>query len=199
MSKARLTSFVAACVVAAGLASPSQAAPVVLNLTYVDSGVTATASATFDDSLLAPNTDIFIDDGSGPAGLGAFSMTTSGLPGGDTSFDLADLTGWVLSVGSTGGIGDIFDINFFMSDGGNPGGTNGDGLSIGGFSEFSLFVCDGRVAATSECVDNETPLAALFVDTINGVSIRNVPEPMTLGLLGAALAGLGFVRRRKAA
>lgn len=41
--------------------------------------------------------------------------------------------------------------------------------------------------------------AASVINTTSSLTIRNVPEPMTLSLVGAALVGLGFASRRRAA
>lgn len=184
--RSKILALVLGALAVAGFgATPASATPITLALTYSDasmSGLSGDGLVTFDDSLLAAGTATFEFP---PTSLTAFSLTVSGLPG-STTFGLGDLSGWLLEIGGTGGVGDIEDLNFFMS--GSP--ANGDGFSIDGFSPFVMEVCDGAVSGCDRLG---------FIELTSIEVARAVPEPAAIGLLCAGLAGLGLARRRRAA
>lgn len=189
MAKGRFASLLVALVSMAVLASPGHAAPITLEISYTDTGLTGTAFVTFDDSLLVAGTSL--SEGP-PTSLQAFSLTLHGLVPDPTTFDLSDLTGWRLEIGSTGGVNDIVDINFSMYDEGGTGPTNADGLSIQGVQIFSLAICEGAFGA--HCLGGASFLGVISVQDIRVVA---TPTPMTLELVGTGLLVVGLLRRRR--
>jgi hypothetical protein len=132
--------LLALAVCAALAASPALAAPFTHTFRYrTISGIgTATGSVTFDDSLLAPNSDTgFTCDLSG---LISLDLHMTGLPGSpsSTSFTKANLLQWRLATGSSG---QLVDLNFFMRASCTlPDQTNTDGYGINGVDPFTLEV-----------------------------------------------------------
>ncbi len=113
-------------------ATTAAAAPFTLPLTYAPSGnLTLTGSVTFDDSLLAPNSDTGFDTLNG---LDAVTLTATGpgIPGGVQTFTLADMGGWFVSTNNNGG---FTDLNFF-------GIPNAQGCLLNGVQPFTVaLVC----------------------------------------------------------
>ncbi|MBZ5589364.1 MAG: IPTL-CTERM sorting domain-containing protein [Acidobacteriia bacterium] len=106
---------------------------------------TATGSVTFDDSLLAPNTnpgttcDLSL--------LYSLDLHMTGLPSSpsSTSFTKADLLEWRVQTDSNGR---LVDINFFMQAAcSSPTKVNTDGYGIEGVEPFKLevFELDGAI------------------------------------------------------
>ena len=96
---------------------------------------TATGSVTFDDALLAPNSQ------STPCDLTqliSFDLHISGLPTSpsSTSFTKADLADWAVRTDSAGR---FTDINFWM-DSCTQNKVNADGYAIDGVAPFALAV-----------------------------------------------------------
>ncbi|PRC93264.1 PEP-CTERM sorting domain-containing protein [Solimicrobium silvestre] len=89
--------------------------------------------------------------------------------------------------------------------GGYSGGGGGDGTTDGGGGGGSYidasFLSIGSMIGGSDTSDNGAPLGNAnngFVN-IDMVLLSNpVPEPLTLALMAIGLAGLGFIRRKKA-
>ena len=177
-------------------ALPVAAAPITVNLTYQgiefsdSSPLNGTGTATFDDALLAANTDLGFQFP--PTDLQGFSLHVFDTLGNSTDFSLADLTGWQLETGATGGIGDIVDLNFFMdsNDGEVTATSNADDLSIEGFHPRQLFLCFGDGDGCG--FNSQSGIGVLDLTQIS------VPEPATLALFGFSLLGLGAVARRRA-
>jgi choice-of-anchor C domain-containing protein len=110
-----------------------------------------------------------------------------------------------------------YRLTFYMSgnpDGGNPlkgltasvGGTSQDfyyttgSNSLGdmqyAFESLYFFTAGGNIALSFTSLDD---ISSAFGAAIGGVSITAVPEPLTLTLFGAGLAGIAGLRRRKKA
>jgi hypothetical protein len=179
-----LRRFVAACL--AATACCAFAAPVTIPLNYAPSGgYTATGSVTYDDAIQVPNTLVGdIDDTSGLIAMNV-TVTGPGIPGGTTSFTLADIDGWYFQTNSANAIADL---NFF-------GHANGAGCTIYGVDVFELSVfCSGG--------SSEDPLVVLRLDlnpTGPAVEVPTLaPAPLaglSVALAALALLGLAMARR----
>jgi len=110
-----------------------------------------------------------------------------------------------------------YRLTFYMSgnpDGGNPlkgltasvGGISQDfyyttgGNSLGNmqyaFETMDFFTAGGNILLSFTSLDD---INSAFGGVIGGVSVTAVPEPVTLTLFGAGLAGMAGLRRRKQA
>ena len=142
----------------------------------------ASGSAVFDDSLLAPNTNL--DFTCDLSQLTSFNLTVSGLPTSPstTSFTKADLNAWQLATDSSG---QLTDLNFFMREGKcGANKVNADNYAINGVEVFLLSIYQG----------SSTNALATF-DT----SGRIIPALSGWGLvlLAALLAAAGAVALRR--
>lgn len=154
------------------MAAAALAAPVTIPLSYPASGgYTASGSVTYDDAIQVPET---LTGGTGDTtGLIAMNLTVTGpgLPGGTTSFTLADIDGWYFQTNSANAIADL---NFFSH-------ANGAGCTIYGVEVFLLSVfCTGG--------DPEDPLVVLRLNLYPAPPVVEVPA-----LAPASLAGLSLV------
>jgi hypothetical protein len=72
-----------------------------------------------------------------------------------------------------------------------------DTATVGSFAEtYTLFLSDANVGAPASRLNNYTLTLNLTGAVVPDV-IPSVPEPGTLGLLGAGMLGLGWLRRRR--
>jgi hypothetical protein len=185
---AMLRRFAATCL--AATACCAVAAPVTIPINYPSvAGYAATGSVTYDDAIQVPET--LTGGMNDTTGLIAMNLTVTGpgLPGGTTSFTLADLDGWYFSTNSSSS---IVDLNFF----GHP---NGAGCTIFGVEVFQLAVfCGGG--------DPENPLVVLNLNlNSSGPTAPTVAVPtlaplplasLSIVLAALALVSLAVARRR---
>ncbi|MEH2363004.1 hypothetical protein [Nostoc sp.] len=190
MNFSRLSVLVGAATAVSILAtaSPSQALSKTfdLNLSLQSGTGSATGTATFDDSLLTPNQSIA--NSSSTTGLDGFQINFTGLSSTPTAttFNLSDLTGWILQTNSSS---QITDLNFFM----NSPKTNADGLSIQGFNVFILRVYQGTSTTGSVVAQfgiTPTEATAVPFDIPGGATIPAVGGLLALGLMRKARKSL---------
>ena len=155
--------FVGVAICAALAATGALATPVTHTFRFVTvSGQgQAAGTAVFDDSLLAPNSNLnFTCDLSQ---LTSFNLTITGLPTSpsSTTFTKADLNAWQLATDSAGR---LTDLNFFMREGGpcGPDKVNADNYAIQGVDNFRIAIYQGSSEASiAEFADRGMVIPAL--------------------------------------
>ena len=155
-------------------ATAAAAAPFTLPLTYTPSGnLTLTGSVTFDDSLLAPNSDNGFDTLNG---LDAVTLTATGpgIPGGAQTFTLADIGGWILGTNNNGR---FTDLNFF-------GVPNAQGCLLDGVQPFTVALVCGSTTL------------GVFQLEFSAAPVVPVPalDPMALVMLSLLLGAFALSR-----
>jgi hypothetical protein len=153
-------------------------------------------------------------DFTGWTGTGDTTFNGVQCPGPGATVFQGNCSAFFGPVGTTGGISQSVNLGtplvpvhilfWVLFDGGNPSSFNATfgGVALDAFPlnnpaagptlyHFGLLASGSQTLAFSFRDDP----GFIFLD---GVEVR-IPEPATIALLGAALAGLGFSRRRKAA
>jgi len=154
-------------------------------------------AASFGAAPVGPSPDggTFVGIGRDDASSGfyeSFGQSVSGFVAG-TQYELSWYAG---NFGADGGLNYLADNAIQVLLDGSPIGT-GALLSLGRlwFAESIIFTA---TAATHQ-LDFQLafgPRSYMDIDGIAIAAVTTVPEPATLALLGVALAGLGFARRR---
>jgi hypothetical protein len=155
--------------------SEAQAATFNLSFTGNNTSITGTGTVTIDDALLIPNQNLI----GFTSGITAFqaTLTNLGTVPDSTTFDLADVGGFILFTDATAS---ITDFNLASA-------SNADGFSANGAAPFAFSLSqDGS-----------------FVDGVTiGITpaATSVPEPDLLTMLGAVtVMGFGTAFKRKLA
>ena len=92
---------------------------------------------------------------------------------------------------------DLTNLDHQFADLNNPGGINPDITILNQFLGFDFIFITVDISDTGSARNDDFLLRSLTAT--QGANGAEVPEPMTLGLLGLGLAGLGLIRRRRKA
>ena len=191
----RFLPIVAAALVAA-ITVPAHAAPLVGGaILGPDNGTTIRLQITNDASSTLGIKSIRLDgttaasfpliwDGVGPS--------TGPDPFGQITFLNEDTSVLTIEFVTSFDPGEIFNLGPMDVDGGP---TPADVLVSQLLGVEALFMFSDNSTALYEFVDDPGPGAGLILALVDPTA--DIPEPAALALLGAGLAGLGFVRRRR--
>lgn len=200
---------------AAAMMGSAQAAPVLNTTNFISS------PAFFNGFESIPNDGTFYTGGAGPYTEGGISVSQingdpandiwvnlGGLQGshswypnaGDHGYtrialsggaDFADISLNFISYGPTNVLYELLDNGSVVLSGFLAGGSGAIGFEGGGFDEVLL---RGGLAGGAF---HDGGFNALQIDSIKSGDATAIPEPLTLSLFGAGLAGAVAIRRRK--